>query len=216
MAELFKEFGKVLSVRIRRTKEKKPKGSSFIEFSTPEEAKAAVAATTKVGDVELIKYIKSDYTQLKKQKKQDFKKRKADKNENDQDEEKGNGKKQKKENGKDEEEKKHPKGVLLRFKGIGDGVTREILKDIFGKYGDIAFVDFSQNEVEGIIRFKEPESSVKAIADIKDSKVEIGSKVPELSLLQEEEEEAYWKKLTESRRNAKGKHSTRGKKRRRF
>lgn len=43
--ELFSQHGKVLSVRLRKTDEKSPKfkGSAFIEFSTPEEAKDIVS-----------------------------------------------------------------------------------------------------------------------------------------------------------------------------
>lgn len=38
-------FGKVLSVRLRRTIEKKPKPSAFVEMSSDEEAKAASGKT---------------------------------------------------------------------------------------------------------------------------------------------------------------------------
>jgi len=217
MAETFKTYGKVLSVRIRRMKDKKPKGSSFIEFATSEEAKAANSAKTKLGDIELITLMKDEYQQAKKQKIQDIKKRKAEeKGEDD-----SNDKKKKKKRGNEKEEvkeeKERPRGTLLRIKGIGEGVVREVLKELFGKYGDVAFVDFKQNDPEGIIRFGQPEGAQKALEGMKESKTPIGGKVPEFSLLQGEEEEAYFQKLQDMKKNfTKGKGSFRGKKRRRF
>ena len=55
LEELFGEFGKVLSVRLRRVpKTKQFKGSAFIEFSTKEEAESVACKTVTYADKELI------------------------------------------------------------------------------------------------------------------------------------------------------------------
>lgn len=59
--ELFSQHGKVLSVRLRKTDEKQPKfkGSAFIEFSTPEEAKDVSSKTLQYDGKDLL--IKTKY-----------------------------------------------------------------------------------------------------------------------------------------------------------
>jgi len=102
--------------------------------------------------------------------------------------------------------------VLIRFKDIGEGVTREILKEIFGKYGEVAFVDFRQNEPQGVIRFKDPADAKKALDAVTEAKTELGGKIPVLSLIPPEEEAEYWVKVQEQKATSygRGKRGGRG------
>lgn len=206
--EVLGKFGKVLSVRVRKTKDKKSlKDSVFVEFSTVDEAKAALAEPIKIEESVLLTKMRQVYIDEKKALVQKLKEERAASKENNNDEsEKKSGKGKRKESEKSErEEKEHPKGVLLSFKNIGGGVTREILKEIFEPFGAVAFVDFSQNEPEGIIRFEDPEVCKKAFESVKESKKEIGNQVPELSILSDSEETAYWEKVAEKQKERKNK-----------
>jgi len=236
ISKVFAPFGKVLSVRVRKTLDKKSKESAFIEFEKAEEAKAAVSASPipKYNEKDLKILMKQDYVQSKKEEKKKAEaekkdsKRKVD-DENGGSEQKnkrqrrGKGEKDEKHEDKNEEKKDEPvtPGLIVQFKNIGTGVTREILKEVFGKYGKVAFADFSQNEASGYIRFGEAAEAKNAVESMKNEKVSLGGQVPELSILEGEEEKSYWDKVKEKRdatKNKKGKGggSKRGKKRRRF
>lgn len=58
---------KVLSVRLRRMKNKTFKGSAFIELESPEEAARALTVVTKVGDTDLLLYLKPQYHEVKRE-----------------------------------------------------------------------------------------------------------------------------------------------------
>jgi hypothetical protein len=49
------------------------------------------------------------------------------------------------------QEKEHPKGVILRFEGVGENQTRETLRPIFEAYGHVAYIDFEQNKAAGYL-----------------------------------------------------------------
>ena len=50
-------------------------------------------------------------------------------------------------------------GLVVSFTNIGDGQSREDLKDAFELYGTVAYVDFSRGNTEGFIRYGAPESA---------------------------------------------------------
>jgi hypothetical protein len=50
------------------------------------------------------------------------------------------------------QEKEHPKGVILRFEGVGENQTRETLRPIFEAYGHVAYIDFEQNKAAGYLQ----------------------------------------------------------------
>jgi hypothetical protein len=171
----------------------------FVEFATEAEAKAAVDAKPKFKDQELTVMMKNDYFAKKKeerkQKVQEKKaKRKAVSEEGEEGEEKQDKKKQKKD-AKKEVEPKPYNGNIMTFKNIGENMTRETLKEVFGEFGTIAFVDFTQGASEGAIRFENAEVTKKAVEQMQATKKEVGGKVPELGILGEAEEKAYWDKV---------------------
>jgi len=95
----------------------------------------------------------------------------------------------------------------LQFKNIGDGVTREILKEVFGTISTVQFADFAKGQTEGILRFADAEAAQKALKEMTEKKTPLGDKVPELSILEHEEEEKYKSKLFDSMRNSLKKRS---------
>jgi len=220
--EILSKLGKVNSVRIRKNKDKTPKNSAFVEFSTVDEAKSVLANPIKVGDADLIIKMRAEYQQMKKEemkKKRGDKKRKSEDGDDDSKDGEQNKKQKggKKEEGKEEKsESNMPKGVLISLKEIGPDVTREIIKEVFGEFGTVAWVDFQRNDTEGLIRFEDAEITKKAA----ESKKELGGKVPVMRILTGDEEDAYWKKMKADRikkgKGGKGGKAGRGKKRRRF
>jgi len=159
--------------------------------------------------------VRSDYVQ---QKKDERKEKKGKTEEDGKDGEEPAAKKQKKESNananKKDEKLVFPPGVVISFKGIGGGVTREILKEEFGKFGAVAFVDFQQNESDGFVRMSQAEDAKKAVDDIKANATQFGGKHPDaIHTLEGSEETAYWQKINNSKcqKNKKG-----GKKRKRF
>jgi len=207
---VFKQFGTVKCVRIRRFKDKQLKASCFIEFATPEEAKKALSQKVSHQGKELLTMMIGDYVQSKKEERMKAieKKRKA---------EDSKGAKSDKSEKEDKKEKKEPErtneNTIIRFKGLKDDVSRETVKSVFSAYGDVAFVDFKLKDTEGYIRFRTPEAAKKAADDLKANPKEIGGKVPsEIALLTTEEVDAYWKNTKLSQANS-GKHK-KGKRRR--
>lgn len=68
MTDTYEKAGfKVLSVRLRRMKNKTFKGSVFIELESPEEAARALKEVTKAGENDLLLYLKQQYHELKRE-----------------------------------------------------------------------------------------------------------------------------------------------------
>jgi len=216
LANLFSKYGTVLSVRIRKDKAKNPKDSAFIEFSSPEEASAAVKEPPKFKDAQLTAMMRLDYVQKKKDERKN--KRKADDDDEDNEDTKSEEKPAKKK--KIVKENKHKegeftKGVVIGLKNVGGGINRMVLKDIFGKFGKVNFVDFPQDSSEGFVRMDDPEDVKKAIEDFKTNNTKIGGNVPELTILEGDAENAYWEKILSSKKTDNNKKRG-GKRRKRF
>jgi len=217
---VFSPHGKVLCVRIRRRPNKEQKDSVFTEMGSEEEARAIVAkGMLKFKDHNLTLMMKQDYFQKKKGELKDIRDEKKRKSEAVDEGEK----KEEQQEPKKEQKKEFAKGTIVRFTGLGaEKVTREILKEIFGKYSDVAFADYSIGDTEGLIRAESPEGAQKMLKGMLDNKITIGGSVPELKLLEGEEETAYWEKVFKIQQEKKGKKGkgfkkgARNTKRRRF
>jgi len=196
--KVFKPLGNVLCIRIRKSLDKTLKPSVFVEFASEDEAKAVVAAKPKFKDQELTVLMKADYfAQKKEERKQKIQekksKRKSVSDEGAEGEDKQDKKKQKRE--KKEPEAKPYNANIMTFKGVGEKLTRETLKELFGEYGNVAFVDFTSGASDGAIRFENAEVTKKAVEQMQATKKEIGGKVPEFAILSQDEEKAYWDKV---------------------
>jgi lupus La protein len=198
------QFGKVQSVRLRKRKDKSPKDSAFVEFSTQDELKsAAEAGKVAFEDKEIVVKTKKAWFDGKKAEKDEQKRNKKRKPEGEpqQNEQDDDNKKPKR------EESNLPKGTIVAVKGMGPETTREIAKEVFGAYGTVAFVDFSKGDTDGYVRMSTAEEAEKVV---KECDKELDGKKPELSLVSGEAESEYWKKLEASRNKNKGGKGGRG------
>lgn len=220
----FAQYGKVLSVRIRRRPDRKPKDSIFVEFSTREEAAAANGDTGRAPFKEqaITTKMRADYhAQKKEERKKRQQESKLKRKQPEQpskpeaaapaagsegaaaaegSEAAGDGA----EGATEKADEAHPTGVVLRLTGVGANVDREALKAAFGKYGNVVFVDFSRGDTDGYVRFETADAASKAVSGVPEDKLELGGQVPQVALVQGEAEEEYWKRVRESKKKAKG------------
>jgi len=179
--QFFQTYGNVASVRLRRALNKQFKGSVFVEFNTVEEAKKVAASKLTFNNENLIIMMKQDYLNMKKEELQ----------------QKRESKKGAKQEFSEDEIKFNP-GTIIKFSGIGDGQTRETLKELFSPYGNVAYVDFTKNLNEGYVRYSDAAVTTKAFTEITNNKVQIGDKLPTYAIITGEEEKQYWIKIKKS------------------
>ncbi|XP_056847604.1 la protein 1 isoform X2 [Raphanus sativus] len=116
--------------------------------------------------------------------------------------------------GEDEEEssetkngEREEKGALATHKDNKDVVLREDLKAVFGKFGDVKFVDFKMGAETGYLRFDEPEASQKARAAAvlaKEGGLAVKNFVAVLEPLAGEAEKEYWGLLRSKDKGGRG------------
>ncbi|ESQ53890.1 hypothetical protein EUTSA_v10025209mg [Eutrema salsugineum] len=108
------------------------------------------------------------------------------------------------------------KGALATHKDNNDVVLREDLKAVFGKFGDVKFVDFKMGAETGYLRFDEPEASQKARAAAvlaKEGGLAVKNFIAVLEPVTGEAEKEYWGLLRSKDRFDKGGRGGRGGKR---
>ncbi|WZZ24161.1 hypothetical protein YC2023_007562 [Brassica napus] len=92
-------------------------------------------------------------------------------------------------------EKEEKGGALATHKDNKDVVLREDLKAVFGKFGDVKFVDFKMGSETGYLRFDEPEAyhKVRAAAVLaKEGGLAVKNFIAVLEPLTGEAEKEYW------------------------
>lgn len=197
VSKFFSQFGKVLSVRFRRNFDsKKFKGTGFIEFSTEEEAKKACEQDGKLN------FVPDAKRPLQIIMSEQWRKEKAEYAES-------------KKNNKNKKDEKEPSGpeyaqdCVVYFENVGEGVTRESLKDVFNEYGTAVYVDFSIGNKSGYIRYDEKGGAKTAAAALTEKQVELGGEKTVYRALEGEEEKTYFEKV-ESLRKDKANKGGRG------
>jgi lupus La protein len=189
--EFFKPHGDVISVRVQKKKDSDAKPCAFVEFDSPET---------------LEKVCKLDLTfegiALKLQPKKVFiasLKKKADtKTKKDPESEEAVTSASVK-----DELSFMAKGAgsVLKLLGLGPSCSRETIKEVFGEYGQIAFVDFERGWSDGWLRFDDASDAAAAAAGFCAKPVDVGGAIPTVSLLAGDEETAYLKKAELERGN---------------
>ncbi|KAL0679797.1 hypothetical protein Bca4012_007778 [Brassica carinata] len=118
--------------------------------------------------------------------------------------------------GEDEEEsldsptkngEREEKGALATHKDNKEVVLREDLKAVFGKFGDVKFVDFKMGAETGYLRFDEPEASQKARAAAvlaKEGGLSVKNFIAVLEPLTGEAEKEYWGLLRSKDKGGRG------------
>jgi len=117
--------------------------------------------------------------------------------------------------------KEFASGLVLKYTEIGAGATRDLMKNFFGAFGEVAFVDLGTS---GFIRFKEASSASKAFESMTAEPKEIKGKIPTVSIISGDEEKEYYakvydiikKKGNSPHRGGRGGRGGSGGKRRRF
>ena len=85
-------------------------------------------------------------------------------------------------------------GCVLAYRGLTDETSREDIKDCFNKYSEVQWVDFQRGDTEGHARFSAADAQ-KVKDECEANKDEILAKVPELRVLEGDEENEYWAKM---------------------
>eukprot|EP00029_Vermamoeba_vermiformis_P009980 TRINITY_DN514_c0_g2_i1.p1 TRINITY_DN514_c0_g2~~TRINITY_DN514_c0_g2_i1.p1 ORF type:complete len:333 (+),score=140.51 TRINITY_DN514_c0_g2_i1:37-999(+) len=181
VTKFFETHGKVLSVRPRRTKEKKFKGSIFIEFDTEETAKkVSDLKEVKWGEQTLTLLQRSEYYKQKKEENKqakESKKRKADAP-----------------TGREKYTNEVRKGLVMIVTGLGEKTDRDELKDLFTGYGSVKYVEYIPADHKAFIRFADTDSAQNALKEYKEGDKEIAGGKVTATMLEGEAEDEYWQK----------------------
>ncbi|KAJ3696428.1 hypothetical protein LUZ61_000133 [Rhynchospora tenuis] len=86
---------------------------------------------------------------------------------------------------------------------IGGGqITREDLKEVFGKFGNVKYIDFSMGQDSGYIRYEDSKGveTARTMAEVSDDGgLLVKDHIATVQVVTGEEEEKYWKELQEKR-----------------
>ena len=186
--EVFEKHAKVLSVRVRHpAKSDDEVTSAFVEFDSEESAVAVRGKDIEVEGSKLrivpkasfIEEIKAEKKKQRKEQKESAKQSESTKK------------------GADHGAKSL-EGCIVAFKGVGGECSREVLKDLFGQHGNVAFVDYEKGQTEGKVRFYESDEA-KAAAEAFKGGVQIGGGDAEVALLEGESEQEYIREVIRQR-----------------
>ncbi|CAL1289380.1 unnamed protein product [Larinioides sclopetarius] len=208
LLEFFKEH-KVENIFMRRFpgNNRGFKGSCFVMFDTVDDAEKFLEN----------KSIKFEGTELLKEKKKDYVKRKdvyyanlrAEKEKKLAKRAGGN-----KEDGEEDNDDEGPEvdiipGCLLKLTGLGSTCTREELKKSLGEFGNICYVDYVRGNPEAVVRFESGVAAKvleKAEEEDGEKKFSIGSCKATVSVVEGNSEKQYWKNIARSKANIRQKH----------
>jgi len=195
------EFFGASAKAIRMIKEKKSQaflGMCYVELETAEAAENLVKSGLRHKEEPLkvmmkeqqLAELKLEREQKKKEKKEEADKAKADRAA-----------------AKAEE---FTKGLILSLKNVGEGCSREDISESVGKVAVVKYVDFARGKEDGYIRVATPEDAVKVVDSLKAEPFEIKGKVPEMAILDGDEEKDYWKGIYEATLEKRGRKGGKG------
>ncbi|GAM19144.1 hypothetical protein SAMD00019534_023190 [Acytostelium subglobosum LB1] len=208
----FKPYGNVLSVRLRKQKDKTSfKGSMFVDFDSEEIVTKIIAEAPKLNDtVELIYQTHKQFSDEKLEQtaaraaKFGNKRKAKDQGSKQEGDEETTGDNAADDTAAGSNNEMVP-GTLLTFKGIGEGLNFSEIKTAFAQYGNVVYVDYQEKEDNGMVRFSSADATKRAMEAFIAEKKELGGKVPELAILEGEEEKEAWEDLLAARKAAAGK-----------
>ena len=192
VVEFFKPHGEVISVRVQKKKDLDAKPCAFVEFDSAETMEKVCKLELTFNGVVLKLRPKKTFLGTLSGKKSDKKSEKD---------------KEPSEGGAAESVKDEVSfmakgaGSVLKLLALGPSCSRETIKEVFGEYGQIAFVDFERGWSDGWLRFDDASDAAAAAAGFCAKPVDVGGAVPTVSLLAGEEEAAYLKKAEVERGN---------------
>ena len=189
----------VLSVRMRRNRETREfNGTAFVEYENEEDCKKAVEETEfKLSSGEVIS-TKLLTTYLK-----EIRDTTPTRNANGSGDHGSNTRKRKEKDGKPKVNLKIESGSCLYLEGLApENVDREGMKELFSKFGAVAYVDFQRGDVSGRVRMSAADEVTKimeAYAAKKDD-FQLGGQTFEMRKLVGDEEASYMAKVESMRR----------------
>lgn len=192
------EFGETSQIQMRRDKDRNFKGSIFATFDKEESAQKFLdTKDLKIGETEAVKMTRDDYFKIKqderKQRREDEKKNKQEDREK---------REQEAIDAQQADFGEFEKGCVMHFTGASDQTSREDLKELFGQYGTISWVEFERGQTEGCVRFEEGTKASDVLEKAKaanDDKIIVRENELTVRVLEGEEEEKHWKQVYESK-----------------
>lgn len=150
--EFYGAFGKVLSVRLRRRRNKSFKGTMLVEFSKVEEAKSVLEKKPKVDEKELIYMTAADW---KKEKEEETKQAKEHKDQQAAESHPAPAKRERVE---------FEPGTIIHFTGVPETIKRNEIRDLLAQHANVAYVDYEMETSKGSgwVRFASAEDCKKA------------------------------------------------------
>lgn len=194
-----KESLTVLSVRMRRNRETREfNGTVFVEYETEEDCKKAVEETEfKLSSGEVVS-TKLLTTYLK-----EIRDTTPTRHANGSGDHGSNTRKRKEKDGKPKVNLKIEPGSCLYLEGLApEGVDREGMKELFSKFGSVAYVDFQRGDVSGRVRMSAADEVTKIVEAYvaKKDDFQLGGQTFEMRKLVGDEEAAYMEKVESMRR----------------
>jgi lupus La protein len=190
---------KVLSLRMRRDRETKAfNGTAFIEYGTEAECKKAVEESQFIVKDETEPLFTQLLTTYLKERSDSAAPRRRDNNNNSR-----NTNKRVRKDSKPATTFKIEEGTCLFLEGIApQEVDREGMKELFGKYGSVTYVDFQRGDVSGFVRMETKDGTTKIMEEYAATKdnFQLGGQTFEMRLLAGDEEKAYFEKVEQGRR----------------
>ncbi|GFU44618.1 lupus La protein homolog [Nephila pilipes] len=191
LLEFFKDY-KVEHVFMKKRFQKPSKvfkGSCFVLFDTEEDAQKFLDKSIKFEGTELLKEKKKDYTKRKDIYYDNLRLEKE---------------KKLLKKGDKKDDKKVPDdfvpGCLLKVSGLGETITREIIKEGLEEFGNVIYIDYSRGKPEGVVRFETGvAATVLEMAEEEDGvkKFTFGSCKATISAIEGDSEKEYWKSIAE-------------------
>ncbi|EDQ85127.1 uncharacterized protein MONBRDRAFT_34421 [Monosiga brevicollis MX1] len=180
-------FAESVSLR-RKLGSRELKGSVFVQLSSRDQAEKIVAEPREFDGNKIFVETKPAYHERKRDERRD--KRMAKKQKED----------EKKMQLKYEAvEATMTKDAVVKLEDLHEDCSREDLKDVFEKFGDVAWVDYTRGEPTAHIRFKEEGKASSAVQALTESNATIKDKPVKAEALKDQEEKEYWVKMEEDR-----------------
>ncbi|XP_014681985.1 PREDICTED: lupus La protein-like [Priapulus caudatus] len=198
------KYGPVESVAMRRTIERKFKGSIFALFETKEAAKSFLECTEKFNENELLRLSKEGYFNKKNAEKSKMKTKPA-------------GDKKEPDNDFSGIQDKIEFGMILHLTGFAAESTREHIKELLTPHGTVAWVDFSKGDSEAWVRFTgdhKAQEVLEKVTTAGEGKLIVNDSELQGSVLEGDEETTHWKQILAKQAEGRDRKRQRGRGRR--
>jgi lupus La protein len=210
MENLFNEYGTVKLIKFRKDfSTKKFKGGVFVEYSSVDEMKGAVAKMLGGGDnkdevtfeykgnkllcvLPMVEWWEKHIAKQKRKK-----------------EAKKIGSNDKKKRSLEDTTPDFTAGCIVKVSGLPtEGCSLDNLRILFKEYGDLKFIEWNEGDVTAVCRYANSESATTALSTLEKAECKLNETVLEGKLIEGDEETEYWKRYAESSKEAAKRQKT--------